>query len=122
MGSDLWAQVDEDVANDDADYIWKNRLGWPFTLSHGTLKLSSPIGGWPTPGQVHTIKLRQGSTMIYQGSCPASPGYTDCSASFTTTQITNDNLLALELGIALAPATSGDQTQGRVAWARPEIN
>ena len=143
--NNLYAQVDESVANDDVDYIWKNRLGWPFTLSHGTVRLSWPIGGQPSPSQVHTIKLRwkvignyqtpythlewrlmqlsgAGNTMVYQGSCPASSTYVTCSASFPGNVITDYTNLGIELGVALAPATSGDQIQGRVTWARLEIN
>jgi hypothetical protein len=144
----LWTTVDEATPNDDTDYMWRDRFGLPPTNSVAILQLTAPVGGTPSPTQVHTLKVRwkvvgnystttpQPTFLFYRllegangpviaaGSAVPSGSYATTSTVLLQSEvnsITDYNNLQLRLEAQLKPATQFDQLEARVTWARLEI-
>lgn len=134
----LWASLDESTCNDDVDYIYRNRLGLPPTISDATVRLTTPVGT-PSSG---IVKVRWKVTGNYSTSTPfptslfyellqgttrkaAHTVYPNGSSYITdsvgASGITNWNGLTIHFQMILKPASSGDQIQGRVTCARFEV-
>jgi hypothetical protein len=140
----MWAQVDEDIPNDDTDYMWRNHSGDP-AVTVAVLDLTDPIGT-PSASQIATLKVRwkvlgsystttpmptllnyalyEGTRRIGGTSVMPSGGYVTGSYSLGQVGnlgITNWSALRIRLEAILKPANSWEQIQARVTWARLEI-
>lgn len=141
----LWASLDEDIPNDDTDYIWRYRTGQPPTNSAATVDLTSPVGGTPSASQSHKLRVRwkvvgdyststpqptllnfkvvdQTNGVIGSGtSIPTGSNYITDSAVVDPSLITDYATLQIYLNVQLKPAFSSNQIQARITWARLEI-
>ena len=139
----LWSQLDEDVPNDDTDYIWRYRSGLPPTNSEASVNLSSP-SAIPSPSQTHTLRVRwkvvgnysnntpQPTMLTFQlidvtngvvgtgTSIPTGNNYIDVSTTANPNLITDYNALRVRLNVQLKPVGT-NQIQARITWVRLEI-
>jgi hypothetical protein len=134
----LWASLDDATCNDDVDYVYRNRLGLPPTISQATVRLTTPVGTpsggfvkvrWKVIGNYSTFtpyptslyyELFQGTTQkAVHTVYPNGSSYVTDSVS--AGGVTGWNGLTIRLTMTLKPASSGDQIQGRVTCARFEV-
>ena len=142
LGS-LWPQLDEDIPNDDVDYVWRNRWGLPPVYAQATVNLTDPVGA-PSPSQNHILIVRwkvtgnystsspqptllfyellQGSNRIASKTVfPSGQSYVTDSVGVNGSSITNYAALRIRFSIQLKPASASDEITGRITWARLEI-